>query len=138
MERLENREKGFSAFVNAMKKDRTKSNIYSLSELGIVQMTRKRVRESLGHILREQCPYCEGNGFIKSTKTVVYEIFRRLKKINPPHNSVIEIKSNSAVADLLSDDERTGIEEIENTCGIKVIVKKDIARHQESYEISIL
>lgn len=138
LERLENREKVFSAFVNAMKKDRTKSNIYSLSELGIVQMTRKRVRESLGHILREQCPYCEGNGFIKSTKTVVYEIFRRLKKINPPHNSVVEIKSNPAVADLLSDDERTGIEEIENTYGIKVIVKKDIARHQESYEISIL
>ncbi|MCL0042171.1 hypothetical protein M1N07_00625 [Thermodesulfovibrionales bacterium] len=51
---------------------------------------------------------------------------------------MVEIKSNPAVADLLSDDERTGIEEIENTCGIKVIVKKDIARHQESYEISIL
>ncbi|HMK60033.1 MAG TPA: Rne/Rng family ribonuclease, partial [Dissulfurispiraceae bacterium] len=84
MEKPENREKVFNALVEAMKKDRAKSTIYNISELGIIQMTRKRVRESLGRVLCEQCPYCEGKGFVKSARTVAYEIFRKLRKMNLP------------------------------------------------------
>jgi ribonuclease G len=138
MEKLENREKVFSAFVDAMKKDRAKNTIYNLSELGIIQMTRKRVRESLGRVLCEQCPYCEGKGFVKSARTVAYEIFRKLKKMNLPRNTTAMIKANHAVADLLSDEERHGIEDVENIYGIKVIVKEDANLHQENYEITVL
>ncbi len=138
MERHENREKVFNAFVEAMKKDRAKNTIYSISELGIIQMTRKRVRESLGHVLSEQCPYCEGKGFIKSARTIAYEIFRKLKKMNLAPGTSAMIKANPAVAELLSDEERQGIEEIENTYEIKLIVKESVNCHQENYEITVL
>src|SRR5208337_3968565 len=123
MEKLENREKVFKAFLDAMKKDRAKNTIYNISELGIIQMTRKRVRESLGRVLCEQCPYCEGKGFVKSARTVAYEIFRKLRKMNLPSGKMAVITANSAVAELLSDEERYGIEELEATFQIKLIVK---------------
>jgi ribonuclease G len=138
MEKPENREKVFNAFVDAMKKDRAKNTIYNISELGIIQMTRKRVRESLGRVLCDQCHYCEGKGFIKSARTVAYEIFRKLKKMNLSSGTAAVIRANPVVAELLSDDERQGIEEIENTYGIKLIVKEDFKLHQENYEISML
>jgi ribonuclease G len=138
MEKSENREKVFGAFVDVMKRDRAKNTIYNLSELGIIQMTRKRVRESLGRVLCEQCPYCEGKGFVKSARTVVYEILRKLKKMNLPANTTVMIKANPAVADLLSDEERHGIENIESHYGIKVIVKEDTGLHQENHEITVL
>ncbi len=138
MEKLENRDKVFNALVEAMKKDRAKSTIYNISELGIIQMTRKRVRESLGRVLCEQCPYCEGKGFVKSARTVAYEIFRKLRKMNLPGGKMAVITANSAVAELLSDEERYGIEELESTFKIKLIVKEDFKLHQEHYEISVL
>ena len=138
MEKMENREKVCNALVEAMKKDRAKSTIYNISELGIIQMTRKRVRESLGRVLCGQCPYCEGKGFVKSARTVAYEIFRKLRKMNLPSGKMAVITANSAVAELLSDEERYGIEEIENTFGIKLIVKEDFRLHQEHYEIILL
>lgn len=137
MEKIENREKVFNAFIEAMKKDRAKNTIYNISELGIVQMTRKRVRESLGRVLCEQCPYCEGKGFVKSPKTLSYEIFRKLKKMAPIQGSTIIIKANPVVADLLSDEERHGLEEIEEGFKVKIIVKEDIKLHQENYEITV-
>jgi ribonuclease G len=137
MERPENREKVFSAFVDAMKKDRAKNTIYTLSELGIIQMTRKRIRESLGRVLCEQCPYCEGKAFVKSARTVAYEIFRKLKKMNLPRDAAAMIKADPAVADLLSDEERQGIEDIENTYSIKIIIKEDASLHRENYEITV-
>jgi ribonuclease G len=138
MERPESREKVFKAFTDIMKKDRAKSTIYNLSELGIVQMTRKRVRDSLGRVLCEHCPYCEGRGIIKSTRTITYEIFRKLKKISPHRGATVIINANPAVAELLSDDERAGVEEIENAFNINIIVKEDQNIHQENYKISIL
>ncbi len=138
MEKLENREKVFKAFLEAMKKDRAKNTIYNISELGIIQMTRKRVRESLGRVLCEQCPYCEGRGFVKSARTVTYEIFRKVRKMNLPSGTVAMIKGNPAVAEILSYEERQGIEEIENVYGIQLIIKEDVRFHQENYEITIL
>ncbi|MBF0505812.1 MAG: Rne/Rng family ribonuclease [Nitrospirae bacterium] len=138
MEKVENREKVFKAFVEAMKRDRAKNTIYNISELGIIQMTRKRVRESLGRVLCEQCPYCEGRGFVKSARTVTYEIFRKVRKMNLARGTMAMIKANPAVAELLSYEERQGIEEIESGYGIELIIKEDMRFHQENYEITIL
>lgn len=138
MEKVENREKVFKALVEIMKKDKAKNTIYNISELGIIQMTRKRVRESLGRVLCEQCPYCEGRGFVKSAQTVTYEIFRKVRKMNLSRGTIAMIKANPDVAELLSYEERQGIEEIENAYGIQLIIKEDIRFHQENYEITIL
>jgi ribonuclease G len=139
MEKEENRKKIFSAFQEAMSKDRVKSTILEVSELGLIQMTRKRVRESLGRTLCEPCFYCEGRGFIKSAITVCYEIFRELKKAGETNrNRKIMITSHPQVADLLYEEEREGLEEIEKTYEFKSIVKTDKNYHLEYYEVVTL
>ncbi|TAN43985.1 MAG: Rne/Rng family ribonuclease [Nitrospirae bacterium] len=135
MEKQNNREKVFNAFVEVMKKDRAKNTIYNISELGLIQMTRKRVRESLGRVLCDQCPYCEGKGFIKSPQTIAFEIFRKIKKMNLPAGSKVTIKASPTVAELLSDEERQTLEELESACKIKLIVKEEFGLHQENYTI---
>jgi len=138
MERHENREKVFNAFVEAMKKDRAKNTIFHISELGLIQMTRKRVRESIGRILCEACPYCEGKGFVKAPRTLCYEIFRNITKLALQGSEKVIITAHPSVAELLSDEERLGVEEIESHYGIKVIIKESSNLHQENYEIASL
>lgn len=138
MEKIENREKVFNAFQDAMKKDRAKNTILHISELGLIQMTRKRVRESLGRVLSESCPYCEGKGFVKSSRTLCYEIFRKITKMAHHGGEKIIVTAHPSVAELLSDEERAGVEDIENRYGVKIIVKEDSKLHQENYEINQL
>lgn len=135
MENLENREKVFNAFSEAMKRDKAKSTILHISELGLIQMTRKRVRESLGRTLCESCPYCEGKGFVKSPRTLCYEIFRKITKMARHGGGKIIITAHPSVAELLSDDERSGLEHIENKYDVKIIIKEDSSLHQENYEV---
>ncbi|MDI6890552.1 MAG: Rne/Rng family ribonuclease [Thermodesulfovibrionales bacterium] len=138
MEKPENRERVFNAFVEAMKKDRAKNTISHISELGLIQMTRKRVRESLGRILCEPCPYCEGKGFVKSPRTLCYEIFRKIKKIARRGGERIIVTAHPSVAELLSDEERSGLEEIENLYNVKVTIRENRNLHQENYEVNVL
>ena len=135
MERYENREKVFNAFTEAMKRDKAKNTILHISELGLIQMTRKRVRESLGRVLTEPCPYCEGKGFVKSARTLCYEIFRKISKMARHGGERIIVTAHPSVAEFLSDEERFSLEDIENTYGVKVIVKEDKKLHQENYEV---
>ena len=67
--------------VEALKKDRARTNILQISEFGLVEMTRQRVKESLGRMLCQSCPYCDGRGYIKSAITVCYEIFREIIRL---------------------------------------------------------
>lgn len=135
MEKMENREKVFNAFLEAMKRDRAKNTILHISELGLIQMTRKRVRESLGRVLCEPCSYCEGKGFVKSPRSLCYEIFRKITKLARHGGEKVIVTAHPSVAELLSDEERIGLEDIENKYGVKVIVKEDSNLHQENYEI---
>src|SRR3972149_151206 len=80
MKSEENREKVYQALVDTLRAGRSKTAIGKISELGLVEMTRKRVRESLARSLSEGCPYCSGEGVIKSKKTICYEIFRSLER----------------------------------------------------------
>lgn len=138
MERTENRSKVFNAFTEAMAKDRAKNTISHISELGLIQMTRKRVRESLGRILCETCPYCEGKGFVKSPQTLCYEIFRKVQMAAGQGVQRVIITAHPAVAERLSDEERQGLEDMENQYRLKIIVTADANLHQENYEISTL
>ncbi len=98
-------------------------------------MTRKRTRESLEHTLCDSCPYCEGKGRVKSIRTVAYEILRKLKFMTVPQGTELTVVTNPSVADLLSDEERDSIEEIENSKKIRITIKKDTMLHQENYSI---
>jgi ribonuclease G len=138
MERMENREKVFGAFQKAMARDRARNTLFNITELGLVQMTRKRVRESLGRILCETCSYCEGKGFVKSAQTVSYDILRKARKSAVSKVQRIIITANPTVAEILSDEERDEIEEIEKRHKVKLIVTADPSFHQETYDIATL
>jgi len=138
MEKYENRDRVFNAFVEAMKKDRAKNTISHISELGLIQMTRKRVRESLGRTLCETCPYCEGKGFVKSPRTLCYEIFRKVTRLAKHGSDRIIVTAHPSVAELLSDEERAGIEDIEHKYDVKVTIRESRNLHQENYEVTVL
>ncbi len=138
MEKLENREKVFNAFLEAMKKDRAKNTILHISELGLIQMTRKRVRENLVRTLCATCPYCEGKGFVKSPDSLCYEILRTIKKMARHGSTKIIITAHPLVSELLSDEEMLGIEDVERQYGVKVIIRADNKMHQENYEVTSL
>ncbi len=138
MEIQVNRDKVFNAFTQAMSRDRARNTIFEVSELGLIQMTRKRVRESLGRILCETCTYCEGTGFVKSAKTVCYDIMRKVQKMASQGVQRIIITAHPQVAELLSDEENHLMEDIEQEYGIKVIVSSDKGLHQENYDLATL
>jgi ribonuclease G len=136
MEREGDREKVYQVLEEATKKDRQKSNIFKISELGLVEMTRKRTRENISRILGEPCPYCEGSGLIKSKTTVCYEIFREIERTASGlggHNIMVEV--NPEVADLLYEEERTGVEELERKLHKKIVIKGKPGFHQEQFNI---
>ncbi|MCX7987944.1 MAG: Rne/Rng family ribonuclease [Thermodesulfovibrio sp.] len=135
MEKEENKQKVINAMAEAIKKDRAKTTIYNITELGIVQMTRKRTRESLEHILCDSCPYCEGKGRVMSIRSVAYEILRKLKHLTPQEGTEITVVAHPQVADLLTDEERDSLEELENSRKIRITIKKEASLHQENYHI---
>jgi ribonuclease G len=136
MEREGDREKVYQVLEEAIKKDRQKTNIFKISELGLVEMTRKRTRENMTRILGETCPYCEGSGLIKSKTTVCYDIFRQIERSASElggHNIVVEV--NPEIAGLLYEEERGGVEELERKLRKKIAVKVKAGFHQEQFNI---
>jgi ribonuclease G len=137
MEKAQNREMVYSALDEALKSDKKKTNILKISELGLVEMTRKRTRESLTHALTDTCPYCEGHGYVKSVRTVCYEIFRQLvKEVKDGKSGKATVMVNTDVAGLLYDDEQERLLELEEELGIRVAVRSVPQLHVEEYDIS--
>ena len=136
MEREGDREKVHQVLEEAIKKDRQKMNIFKISDLGLVEMTRKRTRENVTRILSETCPYCEGSGFIKSKTTICYDIFRQIERTSSElggHNIMVEV--NPEIASLLYEEERTGVEELEQQLKKKIVIKGKAGFHQEQFNI---
>ena len=136
MEREGDREKVYQAMEEAIKKDRQKANIFKISELGLVEMTRKRTRENISRVLGEPCPYCEGVGLIKSKTTVCYDIFREIERTSSELGGQnIMVEANSEIADLLYEEERAGVEELERKLRKKIVIKGKAGFHQEQFNI---
>ncbi len=138
MNKAANRDKVYGALRDALRRDKAKSNILKISELGLVEMTRKRTRESLMRILAESCPYCDGKGYIRSEKTVCAEIYRTLQKELPNlRDRKIHLNVHPAIAERLYDEERPAIEALEKRFKKRIVVrKKDL--HREKFEIENL
>lgn len=121
MERKESRETVFQALMEALKKDRIKTFAYPISELGLVQITRKRTRHNIVNLLTEVCPTCEGSGYIKSRYTVCYEVLRELRTFcKKEGGGRINVYLSPEVASLLYEEEKSSIEFIENTYNTNV------------------
>jgi len=136
MEREDNRRKVYSALQEALASDKAKTTISHISPIGLIEMTRKRIRDSLGRTLCDTCPYCEGRGFVKSSRTICYEVFRELRRaFASSEEKKALVTVNSVVADMLYDDERQGVEELEKEFQKKIVIKADPNLHQEQYEV---
>ena len=137
MAKEESKEIVWNALTQELKFDRSRTNILKISDLGLVEMTRKRVRGSLSQILCDPCPYCEGKGHIKSPTTVCYEIIRALQRLvtNNLTQKNITIEVPAPVYDLLFEEETSYLEDIEKSYNIEVNVKINPKLHQEKYTI---
>ncbi|HEX7125803.1 MAG TPA: Rne/Rng family ribonuclease [Thermodesulfobacteriota bacterium] len=136
MEKHSEREKVFHALEEALRKDKAKTNILKISELGLVQMTRKRTRESLLRLLTETCPHCEGRGVVKSKTTICYDIFREILRASPDIKGPrIVVKCHPSIGEMLVDEERGGIEQLERRLGKQIAIVARKHFHPEQYEV---
>ena len=140
MEKEGNRKKVYEALKEAIKKDKARTNILKISELGLVEMTRQRTRESLENMLLGPCPYCEGRGRIKSHITVAYEILRAIKreKTHLEDGKRIVVRLHPEVANFLYDEESRGLDHLEREINHKIIIKAAENLHHDQYEISTI
>jgi ribonuclease G len=137
MERESNRDKVWRALQDALRADRAKSNVLKISDLGLVEMTRKRVRESLGKQLTETCPYCEGKGHVKSALTVCYEVLREIRRqaSSLPGERIV-VAVHPEVADLLAS-EQEHVALLERRAAKSIVVRAEPNFHVEQFEIHV-
>ncbi|MDR3567920.1 MAG: Rne/Rng family ribonuclease [Syntrophobacteraceae bacterium] len=139
MEKEANRERVWNGLRAATYKDKSKSNILRLSELGLIEMTRKRTKESIGHILCEPCFYCDGEGHLKSKQTVCYEILRELERQREDsYGRNMIVMTHPEVAAMFYDEERAALERVEERMHATISVKADPNLHLENYDIATL
>ncbi len=137
MEKAANREKVRRALEDILQKDKAKTSLNRISDLGLIEMTRKRTRESLGRLLHEPCFYCDGTGQLMSKETIAYEILREMRrKRNDLPGYTIIVNCHPAVADLLQTSEKAAIAEAENKFMRKIQVFPHSEYHYEQFDIT--
>lgn len=136
MVKKNNQEKVFHALNEALKKDRSKTNVLPISEMGLVQMTRKRVRKPLNLILCEPCFYCDGEGYLISKKSVCYGIYREiLRETRDLGGGPLTVRVNPEIAELLHGEENHVINSLEKKIGRQIVVYPTAAFHMERFDI---
>ncbi|MCB0351581.1 MAG: Rne/Rng family ribonuclease [Bdellovibrionales bacterium] len=140
MEKENHREKVVEVFRQALAKDRARTVLSPMSELGLVEMTRKRIRPSLIASLCDPCPYCEGKGYIKQKTTIAHEIFRTLDREASRHRSkaTTVVRCQSEVADWIYAEEAEALENVEQKLGHSIAFKIEPNFHLEQFEIENL
>ncbi len=136
MDREANQDKVMRSFAEAMKHDRAKTNVTQISELGLLEMTRKRTRESLGRTLTEPCFYCEGKGYLKSKITVCYEVLRQIRREGHAHaEDTLIVSVHPEIAELLATSDQQFLEDLEKRLQKKISIKPRERFHLEKFEI---
>ncbi len=136
MEKSSNRDKVFKTLQDALGRDKAKTNVLRISELGLVEMTRKRVRESIGRILHEDCSYCEGRGYVKTATTIAYEIFRYIRReVATFKEPTLVINCSADVARLLQGEERQELRHLMDRFNKSIQVKAQQNYHREQFDV---
>jgi ribonuclease G len=139
MEQEPNRDRVFSELSLALEADRARTNILKISELGLVEMTRKRVRESLVRSVSEPCFYCDGTGLLKSRTTVILDAYRALvREADAMEHGAVRLSVHPRVAELLLGDEQSILAELEDRTERQVRVEPRPDFHLERYEFSAI
>jgi ribonuclease G len=136
MERAGNRDKVYKALGQALKKDRATTTITRISELGLVEMTRKRTRESLGRMLFEPCFYCDGTGHLQSKSTVCHEIVRQIRREKDSLTGYkIVINAHPAICDMLRREHKVALDEASVRFARQIIVRPHREYHVEQFDL---
>ncbi|MBI3306219.1 MAG: Rne/Rng family ribonuclease [Candidatus Omnitrophica bacterium] len=139
MERGEHRRSLYKTFKEAVRRDRAKTNILQMSELGLVEMTRQRIRPSLESAVYNTCPYCEGKGMIKSSATMSIQTIRELRKaLGHSHGRIINAGVHPEVAERLLHQEKKAIHQLERHSRSRIFVFSDPALHREELNITFV
>jgi ribonuclease G len=136
MEEEEHRKELVAALELELKKDRSKNRMLPVSEFGLVEITRKRQRQSLERALTMPCPYCTGSGRVKSVPTIVLEIRREItKRVLDGEGHSLLLRVHPEVYRALSGEERRLVEELEERIGMPIHVQSDEHLHHERFDI---
>lgn len=135
----EHRRQVLRALEKALEKDHAKTQICDVSPLGLVEMTRKRTRESLEQVLCEPCPCCNGRGFVKTAETVCYEIFREILRESRQFDAKeLLVLVSQEVVDLLLDEESASLAELEAFIGVPIRYQVELLYTQEQFDVVLV
>jgi ribonuclease G len=137
MERPEHRDQVFKALKRALADDKARTNVLEISELGLVEMTRKRVRQSLQSVFCAPCPTCKGSGVVKSDATLAAEIFRKVQAQRAEEGRDVVIRVHPEMAHHLEAGQREGLERLQAQIGRPVVVQAVPSYHREQYELTV-
>ncbi|MBC3934373.1 ribonuclease G [Undibacterium sp. CY7W] len=139
MENEEHRNAVLAELNKALSRDRTKLSVSGFSALGLVEVTRKRTRESLAHVLCETCPACSGKGQVKTARTICYEILRELlreaKQFNPKE---FRIMASQVIVDMFLEEESQHLAMLGDFIGKPISLQVETMFHQEQYDIILM
>ena len=139
MESAEHRNAVLEEFKKALERDRTRITVNGFSALGLVEMTRKRTRESLAHVLCESCPTCQGRGEVKTAQTVCYEILREILREARQFNArEYRILASQQVIDLFLDEESQNLAQLSDFIGKPVSLQVETLYNQEQYDVILM
>lgn len=139
MQNADHRRRVLHSLEQALAKDRAKTSINGFTSLGLVEMTRKRTRESLEHVLCSECPVCNGRGTMKTVETVCYEIMREIVRVNRAYAADhFVIYASAAVTDALMNEESHALAELEVFIGKQVKISVEPLYHQEQFDVVMM
>lgn len=139
MEEQEHRDSVLRVLAESMQRDHARHQITPVSPLGLVEMTRKRTRESLQHILCEDCPICEGRSFMMTPETVCFEVFREI--IRQARQFDFEeglVLANEDVIELLLDEQAAGLADIQEQTGKSIRLQTEALYSQDQFDVVLL
>jgi ribonuclease G len=136
MEKEFNRERVFQALKDILRRDKGKTKVLPMSELGLIEMTRKRTRENIDRLMRSPCFYCQGQGFLLSQISVCHQAFRELEvaACDYPHQQ-LTLTVHPSIRNLILDEARSALEDLEKRLNRTICIKSDETMHTEAYTI---
>ncbi|HXW64036.1 MAG TPA: ribonuclease G [Burkholderiaceae bacterium] len=140
MENPEHRDAVLSEFRRALARDRTRMTVSEFTQLGLVEMTRKRTRESLAHVLCEPCPVCNSRGELKTARTVCYEILREILREARQFGDAREFRilGSQKVIDLFLEEESQSLAMLSDFIGKPISMQVETLYHQEQYDVVLI
>ncbi|WP_339338755.1 ribonuclease G [uncultured Oceanicoccus sp.] len=139
MKNPEHRRQVHRTLEKAMENDYAKNSITGVSDLGLVEMTRKRTRESLEHVMCEECPVCEARGSIKTAETICYEIFREiLREARAYETDKLLVLASQSVVDRLLDEESASVADLEEFIGKTIQFQVEAVYSHEQFDVILL